>query len=106
MRRIPRGGLLLVMFLSVALLASCAPGRNPLAGSVVGGHELAGFLLGLWHGMILWVTFFISLFTNDVSVYEVHNNGWPYNLGFLLGAAGTFGGGVAGARRGRRGRSS
>ena len=38
-----------------------------------------------------------------ISVYEVHNNGWPYNLGFVIGAACLHGGGGAASRR-RRGR--
>jgi len=105
MRRIPKGFLGLSAVLAVVLLAACAPGGNPLVGTSIEGHDPAGFFLGFWHGMIAWVTFFISLFTNGVSVYEVHNSGWPYNLGFLLGAAGTLGGGVAGARRRGRNRS-
>lgn len=99
MRRMPRASLVGVLLVFVVLMAGCAPGPNPLLGAAAAGHSPAGFWLGLWHGIILWVSFFISLFTHEVSVYEVHNTGWPYNLGFLLGAAGTLGGGVAGARR-------
>jgi hypothetical protein len=77
----------LVVILLVCLLAGCAPGPNTSVGEGVNGQAPAGFLLGLWHGIILWVTFFVSLFTHNVSVYEIHNNGWPYNLGFILGAA-------------------
>ena len=43
--------------------------------------------------MILPVAFVISLFTDKVSVYEVHNSGGWYNFGFLLGAAVVWGGG-------------
>jgi len=83
------------------LLASCAPGANPFA-HTAGARPPAGFLLGIWHGFIVWVTFFVSLFDGSVSVYEVHNNGWPYNLGFVIGAACLHGGGGAASRRRRR----
>ena len=63
-----------------------------------------GFLEGLWNGVIAPVTFIISLFTRNVQMYEVHNNGGWYNFGFLLGMAVIFGGGGGGAasRRSRR----
>jgi hypothetical protein len=83
------------------LLTACAPGPNTLAGSAARDGSPAGFLLGLWHGIIVWPTFVLSLFRDSISVYEVHNSGWPYNLGFVLGAAGLHGGGGAAARRRR-----
>lgn len=56
---------------------------------------MAGFWLGLWHGIIAPVTFLISLFTDNVNIYEVHNNGNWYDFGFVLGAGILFGGGGA-----------
>jgi hypothetical protein len=35
----------------------------------------AGFLGGLWRGMIAPITFIVSLFANEVSIYETNNNG-------------------------------
>ena len=49
------------------------------------------------YGMIAPIAFLISLFSERVSMYEVHNSGGWYNLGFLLGAAMIWGGGGAGA---------
>jgi hypothetical protein len=83
----------------VLLLAACAAGVNPEMGSASPEGDLAGFWLGLWHGIIAPVTFAISLFTDQVNLYEVHNNGNWYDLGFVLGAGILFGGGGAGARR-------
>ncbi|HEX9410261.1 MAG TPA: hypothetical protein VF986_00995 [Actinomycetota bacterium] len=96
-RRWLRVWLLLVAVLGATLiLSSCAAGPNPSAGT---GEELAGFWLGLWHGIILPVTFVVSLFTDDVSVYEVANNGNWYDLGFFVGVAMSLGGsGGAGIR--------
>jgi len=48
--------------------------------------------------MIAFFTFIISLFTDSVSVYEVHNNGGWYDFGFLLGAGVFFGGSGASSR--------
>jgi hypothetical protein len=81
---------------AVALLAAgCAAGPNLLAGSP-GAHGVAGFWLGLWHGMICPIAFVISFFKHGVSIYEVHNNGHWYNFGFILGAGawGILGGGA------------
>ncbi len=56
-------------------------------------QQPAGFWHGLWHGVISVVAFVISLFNGDVTVYEVHNTGAWYNLGFLLGVTSIWGGG-------------
>ncbi|MEX0789463.1 MAG: hypothetical protein WD178_01660 [Actinomycetota bacterium] len=82
---------------AVFLLSSCAAGPNAAAGS-----GSAGFLLGLWHGFILPITFFISLFTDQVNVYEVTNNGNWYDFGFVVGAASSLGGGGGAGAKGRR----
>lgn len=83
------------------MLTACAAGPNPLAHQAGETGGIAGFWLGLWHGVIAWVTFIVSLFDSRVSVYEVHNSGWAYNLGFVLGA-GAFHGGGASTRRKKR----
>jgi hypothetical protein len=83
----------------VLLLSACAAGPNPAMGTPAEGGDSAGFLLGLWHGIISPITFIVSLFTDDVSLYEVHNNGNWYDFGFVLGAGILFGGGFFGAGR-------
>ena len=65
----------------------CFPGAPP-----------AGFLAGLWHGLICPITFIISLFNPGVGIYEQNNNGAMYNLGFVIGIASTFGGSGAAGR--------
>lgn len=47
---------------------------------------MAGFWSGLWHGVVCPIAFVTSLFRRDISIYEVHNNGGWYNLGFVFGA--------------------
>ncbi|QIL03188.1 hypothetical protein G7078_10630 [Sphingomonas sinipercae] len=44
-----------------------------------------GFLLGLWHGFIFPVAWVVSLFTDQVAVYAVPNNGGWYDFGYFLG---------------------
>ena len=83
----------------VLLLAGCAAGANPAVGTPAEGGDVAGFWLGLWHGLISPVTFVISLFTADVNIYEVHNDGNWYDFGFVLGAGILFGGGFFGVLR-------
>lgn len=64
-----------------------APGPNPSINTPNNHGFVAGALLGLWHGIISPVTLIMSFFNRNVQMYEVHNNGREYNLGFLLGIA-------------------
>ena len=92
----------LLLLGAVLVLGSCAAGPNP---DVSSGAD-AGFWLGLWHGIIVPVTFVISLFTDQVNIYEVANSGNWYDFGFVLGLSASVGGSAGGSSRGRRGRSS
>jgi hypothetical protein len=91
---------LLLLFVAL-VLAACAPSANPLTDQALADGSPAGFLLGVWHGFIVVVAFIVSLFSDSVGVYEVHNTGWSYNLGYLLGLMMALGGSGAGARRKR-----
>jgi len=62
------------------------------------GAAPAGFLGGLWHGLIAPVTFIISLFTPNVRIYETNNKGIIYDFGFIIGVSASFGGGGSQAR--------
>jgi hypothetical protein len=44
-----------------------------------------GFLEGVWHGFIFPIAWIVSLFTNDIAVYAVPNNGGWYDFGFFIG---------------------
>ena len=93
---------LIVLAVVLLVTVSCAPGPNELAESPDGEGKVAGFWWGLWHGIITPITFIISLFDQSVQMYEVHNNGGWYNLGYLLGLVVIFGGGGGGASRRRK----
>ena len=69
-----------------------AAGRNTLENTANDKGEIAGFWRGLWHGFIAPFAFLLSLFKDDLGVYEAHNNGKWYNFGFVLGLTITLGG--------------
>jgi hypothetical protein len=93
-----------VLISVVLFLAGCTAGGNPLANTPNHQGEIAGFFLGLWQGTIFPFAFLLSLLLEGVSVYEVHNSGISYNLGYLLGLAMIFesGSGAASRRRANR----
>lgn len=90
------------LVLLALVLGACAAGANPAVDTPAPDGDVAGFWMGLWHGIIVPVTFVISLFTENVSIYEVHNSGGWYDFGFVLGAGVFLGGGGAGANGIRR----
>jgi len=71
----------LALLALVFALAACAATQAPDA--VQPGSP--GFLLGLWHGFIFPVAWIVSLFTSQVAVYAVPNNGGWYDFGYFLG---------------------
>ena len=91
----------LIILLCAVVLAGCAAGPNPAVDTPNNVNHIAGFWRGLWHGIILPITWFISLFTDKVHIYEVHNNGGWYNFGFFLGI-GSLGGGASSSTRKRK----
>ena len=91
--------LVFIAILALLLLAGCAAGVNPTIDVPDVDGKSAGFWPGLWHGLISWITFIISLFSDNVNVYEVHNSGNWYDFGFMLGICIIFGGGAKGASR-------
>ena len=92
--------LLMIVLLLLSILTGCTPGANQCKGMTSEHGGVAGFWLGLWQGLIAPVVFVVSLFKANLNIYEVHNNGAWYNLGYLFGLACFFGGG--GSRTARR----
>jgi hypothetical protein len=80
-------GCLLIVIL---LLAGCAD-RLTLPQAIL-RREAVGFWYGLWHGLILPVSWLVSLFDKHVAIYAVYNSGSWYDSGFALGCAVLFGG--------------
>ena len=61
-----------------------------------------GFWSGLWHGIIAPLSFIGSLFSDNIAMYAINNNGGWYNFGFVLGAGIIFGGGSKASGREHR----
>jgi cytochrome c biogenesis protein CcdA len=99
---------LVLIVMLLVLLTACAPGSdvevttpetritlttpslNPELNQPNEDGVVAGLLLGLWHGVIAPVMLVGSFFNSALQIYEVHNNGVEYNLGYLIGVAVIF----------------
>ena len=81
----------------MVLLLGCAAGPNDSRGTPDQEEHVAGFWHGLWHGIIAPVTLVISLFSEHVNLYDVHNNGGWYSVGFFFGMGIILGGGGRGS---------
>jgi hypothetical protein len=90
----------ILLIAMVAITVSCA--RQPDPSQQLSPEELklpgqlAGFLVGLFHGLTIVVNMIAALIF-DVRIYAFPNSGRLYDLGFCLGAAAALGG-VARAR--------
>jgi hypothetical protein len=90
--RSQRATALAAALLLTVVLTACAAGANPDVGTAAPGDEDPA---GFWLGLILPVTWIVSLFDDSVSPYEVFNNGNWYDFGFVLGVFIVFGGPLA-----------
>src|SRR5215208_5866359 len=63
------------------------PGPNPEQGQPDEDGVVAGLVSGFWHGLIAPVMLIGSFFNPAMQIYEVHNNGVEYNVGYLIGIA-------------------
>ncbi len=91
--------LVFIVILALLFLAGCVPSINPAVGIPDADGNSVGFWSGLMHGVISPVTFLISLFTDNVNVYEVYNTSNWYDFGFMFGVSIIFGGGARAAKR-------
>ena len=66
------------------------PEVNPARNQPDGEGQVAGLVSGLWQGIIAPVMLVGSLFNPVMEIYEVHNNGTEYNIGYLIGVAFVF----------------
>ncbi len=88
-----------VILVAVVFLAGCVPGPNDLEKTANTDGRVAGFFMGIWHGLLAPITFIISIFSKNVRLYEVHNSGFWYNFGFVLGAGLFLSGGILGRKK-------
>ena len=100
MKRIQKSIAVLALVIFLLITISCAPGNKRW------DEKPAGFWAGLWHGIIIVITFVISLFNDNVHIYELNNSGGWYNFGFLLGAMLALGGSGGGVCRKKKKKSA
>ena len=72
---------LLVVCVFAVALAGCIAKQSGAAVNPAG----PGFLEGVLHGFIFPVAWVVSLFTDQIAVYAVPNNGGWYNFGYFIG---------------------
>lgn len=87
-----RWSLLLILVLAAAACATQPEGFPR-------GDDPPGFFSGLLHGFGIVFAFISQFFSDSIRVYAFPNVGWPYDIGFIIGAGLFFGSGGASARR-------
>lgn len=68
---------LIILAFVILSLTSCASNATDL--------DTVGFFHGLWHGMIIVISFIVSLFSEETAIYAAYNSGGWYDFGFMLG---------------------
>lgn len=76
-----------VLLILIFSLTGCVPGD----GTNTADHP-AGFFWGIWHGWLAPISLIVGFFQHQIRVYEVHNTGWWYDLGFYIAIISGFGG--------------
>ncbi len=76
--------LFLVVLVVGLLFTSCADVVTVVEIAETNPH-VYGFWGGTWHGMITGFSFIGSLFSDEIAVYAIANNGGWYDFGFVGG---------------------
>ena len=81
---------LIILLVVILLFTSCAGVVNVQECIPIEEH-IYGFWAGLWHGMTVLFSFIGNIFSDDIAIYAVNNNGMWYDFGYFLGV-GSLGG--------------
>lgn len=76
-----------ILILMAILLTSCIPGDGKAT-----VEDPAGFFFGIWHGWVAPLSLIISIFKDNINIYEVYNTGFWYDLGYYMAIISGFGG--------------
>jgi len=88
---------------TVLLMSGCAEAVD-LNLDLPESSKPSGFWLGLVHGWVAIFAWIGSLFNDDIAIYDIHNTGKWYDLGFLIGIGSTGFSFKITSNRGRRAR--
>lgn len=96
--------LIVILVAAVGCAHQPEPSVSLSPGDLELGGQLAGFVVGLFHGFTMAFNMIASLFF-DVRIYAFPNSGRLYDLGYVLGAMAVLGG-SGGASRASRGQKT
>lgn len=85
------------VILILLLLTSCIPGDGKAT-----IEDPAGFFSGIWHGWLAPISLIVSFFKNNISIYEIHNTGFWYDLGYYMAIISGFGGLSLARKKGKK----
>lgn len=75
---------LVVALMATFLITSCADVSH-VQECLQSTEHTYGFWGGTWHGMIMVFSFIGSLFSDNIAIYAVNNNGAWYDFGYIGG---------------------
>lgn len=79
--------LCILIFALMFTLSACLPGDGKATPT-----NTAGFFWGIWHGWMAPLSLIFGIFNRSIRIYEVHNSGFFYDLGFYMAIISGFGG--------------
>ncbi len=74
---------------TVVLMSSCADVSHVKQYLPETEHTY-GFWAGAWHGTISPLAFIGELFSDDIAIYAINNNGRWYDFGYVIGLVGAI----------------
>lgn len=78
----------ILLVLLLFFLSSCGSNAGIMVDTTIAIKGPYGFWGGLWHGIIIPVTWIGSMFSDNVAIYAINNNGNWYDFGFAIGVGG------------------
>lgn len=73
-----------LIIITLILLSGCADVTN-VEECIPTDEHTYGFWGGTWHGLITGFSFIGSLFSDNIAIYAINNNGAWYDFGFVGG---------------------
>lgn len=73
------------LLITIMLLATGCADVSNVQECLSPNEHTYGFWGGTWHGFIMAFSFIGSLFSDNIAVYAVNNNGGWYDFGFVGG---------------------